>query len=269
MSEPSRLIDVPAALEEDLESAAAEGQLRVLYQPQVELRGCRMVGVEALIRWEHPRLGLLGPAQFMPMAIETGLVSVLDEWVLRTTCAQAREWDARGLPPLRVAVNTSTRRFEQLDLVDTISEVLSDTGLDARRLELEVTEGVVVDEPHENFRVASRLRALGVRLVIDDFGTGLSMLARLRHFPVETLKIDKVFIDEIITEADDSPLVAAMVAMGHALRLEVVAEGVETEEQLAFLRRHGCDLGQGFLFSRPVAPTEIERLLVVSEAVSA
>ncbi len=254
------------ALEGDLHQAINAGQLRVAYQPQFDLVTGRMSGVEALARWDHPTLGPIAPDTFIPLAEESGLIVALDDWVMRTACAQVRAWTDAGLPPVRMAVNLSGRAFWRSRIVERVTEVLALTGINPEQLELEVTESMAVDAvataPNGIGRPLFReLEALGVRLAIDDFGTGYSALGRLQGLPFHTLKIDRSFVEGVENPNDEAPIVAAMIAMAHALKLEVVAEGVETEAQRSFLTRNGCDIGQGYLFSRPVDPAEIEALL--------
>jgi EAL domain-containing protein (putative c-di-GMP-specific phosphodiesterase class I) len=249
------------ALEGDLHHALETGQLKVVYQPQFDLLSGRVVGVEALARWPHPDLGPVSPDVFIHLAEETGLIVQLDDWVMRTACAQAAAWCHAGLPPVRMAVNLSGRAFQRDNVVARVEKALALTGLDPRLLELEVTESMAVDQRSNMRPIFQGLEALGVRLAIDDFGTGYSTLSRLQGFPFHTLKIDRSFIQAIETESDEAPIVAAMIAMAHALRLSVVAEGVETETQRDFLDRHGCDVAQGYLYSRPVEAAEIEALL--------
>jgi EAL domain-containing protein (putative c-di-GMP-specific phosphodiesterase class I) len=249
------------ALEGDLHQALNAGQLRVVYQPQFDLLTGRLMGVEALARWEHPLLGPIAPDTFIPLAEESGLIVSLDDWVMRTACAQAREWADAGLPPVRMAVNLSGQGFWRARIVERVAEVLALTGIDPEQLELEVTESMAVDAVTDTRPVFRELEALGVRLAIDDFGTGYSALGRLQGLPFHTLKIDRSFVMGVESPHDEAPIVAAMIAMAHALKLEVVAEGVETEAQQSFLVRHGCDIGQGFLFGRPVEAGEVEKLL--------
>ncbi len=249
------------ALEGDLHHAIDTGGLRVMYQPQVDLTSGRIVGVEALVRWPHPVHGMITPDRFVPMAEETGLIVSLDDWVLRTACRQAREWSDAGLPPLRVAVNISGRAFQRTSVVERVAATLVTTGLEPGRLELEVTESMAIDQGNDTRPVFQDLEALGVKLAIDDFGTGYSALSRLRGFPFHTLKIDRSFVSEIEDASDEAPIVAAMIAMAHAMNLGVVAEGVETNAQRAYLDRHHCDIGQGYLFSRPVEATVVEAML--------
>jgi EAL domain-containing protein (putative c-di-GMP-specific phosphodiesterase class I) len=249
------------ALEGDLHQALGNGQLRVAYQPQIELLTGRGTGVEALARWDHPTLGAIAPDTFIPLAEESGLIVALDDWVMRTACAQVRAWRDAGLPAVRMAVNLSGRAFWRSCIVERVTEVLTLTGVDPDQLELEVTESMAVDAVTDTRPLFRELEALGVRLAIDDFGTGYSALGRLQGRPFHTLKIDRSFVVGVENPHDEAPIVAAMIAMAHALKLEVVAEGVETEAQQSFLTRNGCDLAQGFLFGRPVDPSEIEAML--------
>jgi EAL domain-containing protein (putative c-di-GMP-specific phosphodiesterase class I) len=252
------------ALEGDLHQAldsTTDSQLRVAYQPQIDLLTGRLIGVEALARWDHPTLGPIAPDTFIPLAEESGLIVDLDDWVMRTACAQVRAWRDAGLPSVRMAVNLSGRAFWRARIVERVTEVLTITGVDPEQLELEVTESMAVDAVTDTRPLFRELEALGVRLAIDDFGTGYSALGRLQGLPFHTLKIDRSFVVGVENPHDEAPIVAAMIAMAHALKLEVVAEGVETEAQQSFLARNGCDMAQGFLFSRPVGPDEIEALL--------
>jgi EAL domain-containing protein (putative c-di-GMP-specific phosphodiesterase class I) len=250
------------ALEGDLHQALRTDQLRVLYQPLVDLRSGGIAGVEALVRWEHPDLGLLGPDQFVPIAEQAGLIDGVDEWVLHTACAQAQAWTAAGLPAIQVSVNISALHFKHRRLVDMVRRAIAATGFDPGFLELELTESVAVHDDDDTRSTLADLRAMGVQIAIDDFGVGYSMLGRLRDFPIDTLKIDKSFVWEITDGDGHAPIVAAIIAMGHSLELSVVAEGVETGPQLAFLSDLKCDLGQGFLFSRPLRCDAVELLLL-------
>jgi diguanylate cyclase (GGDEF)-like protein len=248
------------ALEGELHRASGEGQLRAWYQPLVDLQTGGITGVEALVRWQHHTHGLLTPDRFLPLAEETGVVVEIDRWVMREACRQAVEWSGRGFGHLTIHVNVSGRSFQRPGLVEEVLEVLSETGLEPGRLFLEVSENVASHEAASTLAVLKGLKAHGVGVAIDDFGTGYSVLGRLRHFPLDKLKIDRSFVEEIDSDGK-APLVAAIVRMAHELGLEVVAEGVETEDQLDYLRVHGCDASQGFLFSRPVAAGDLERLL--------
>jgi diguanylate cyclase (GGDEF)-like protein len=257
----NELAHLRLARESELHNAIHRGELRVRYQPQIDLRSGRMVGVEALVRWEHPVLGLIGPAEFVPLAEESDLITEVDAWVLLEACRQGKRWLDEGLPTLRVAVNLSGRHFNTTDkLFETIVRVLDQTGLDPAMLELEVTEGIAVGESDQAVHVLKRLRALGVQLSIDDFGTGYSMLGRLQDFPIDRLKIDRSFVSKIDSATAEAPIVAAMIAMSRSMKIEVVAEGVETLEQQTYLRNKGCDQAQGFLFSHPVEASEISIL---------
>ncbi len=249
------------ALEGDLHHAIDTGGLRVFYQPQIDLASGRIVGVEALVRWPHPTLGMITPDRFVPMAEETGLIVPLDDWVLRTACKQARDWSEAGMFPLRMAVNISGRAFQRANVAERVEETLILTGLEPQRLELEVTESMAIDQGSDTRPVFRDLESLGVKLAIDDFGTGYSALSRLRGFPFHTLKIDRSFVSEIENASDEAPLVAAMIAMAHAMKLDVVAEGVETDAQRIYLGQHDCDVAQGYLFSRPVEASMIEEMV--------
>jgi len=239
-------------LEGDLRRALEREELVLHYQPIVHAATGSIAGAEALVRWQHPSLGLLLPAEFVPIAEENGLIVPLGEWVLRTACAQNRAWQEAGLPPIRVTVNLSSRQIRQGTLTTTVSDALAAAGLEPRWLGLELTESVLMERQHEAVTALHRLRAMGVQLSIDDFGTGYSSLSYLKHFPVDTLKIDRTFVRDLMTVPDDAAITAAIIAMAHALELKVVAEGVETHEHLAFLRGQGCDEIQGYLVGRAV-----------------
>jgi diguanylate cyclase (GGDEF)-like protein len=252
---------VRLSLESGLRRALANGELVLHYQPLVHLGDRRVYGVEALLRWQHPELGLLPPGEFIPVAEVTGLALEFGPWVLRTACAQVKRWQASGFPELSLAVNLTAREFDQSDLVEKVAAALAETGLEARFLDLEITESRAMQNAEATVRTLRGLKSLGVRISIDDFGTGYSSLAYLTRFPIDTLKIDQSFIRDITRDADDAALTAAMIAMAHNLNLQVVAEGVETEQQLAFLMAGHCDRMQGFLFSRPLPPDAVERAL--------
>jgi diguanylate cyclase (GGDEF)-like protein/PAS domain S-box-containing protein len=236
-------------LDARLRRAIVQQELRVFYQPQLDIGSNRIIGAEALIRWKHPERGLIPPAEFVPAAEETGLISEIGAWVLREACRQGSAWLADGLPPLTLAVNLSPHQFLHGDIGTLVAEVLAQTGFPPERLELELTESVLMSREDIAVEVLQSLRSLGVRLAIDDFGTGYSSLAYLKRFPLDVLKIYKGFIKDIPHDADDAEITLAIIAMAHALGFKVLAEGVETPEQLAFLRKHGCDLYQGFIAS--------------------
>ncbi|MFG6429976.1 putative bifunctional diguanylate cyclase/phosphodiesterase [Roseateles sp. LYH14W] len=242
-------------LENALRRAQERGQLSLHYQPQFALEDgdqSRVIGAEALLRWQHPELGWVSPAEFIPIAETTGLILPIGEWVLREALSQLRRWDAAGLPQLTMAVNLSAVQFRHDDLPDLVERVLADVGIPAQRLELELTEGAAMDNPTVAITVMNELHARGVRLSIDDFGTGYSSLSYLKKFRVSKLKIDQSFVRELSDDAEDRAIVDAVIRMAGALGLQTLAEGVETEGQLAFLRRQGCQAVQGYLFSRPL-----------------
>ncbi|MFA6053037.1 MAG: EAL domain-containing protein [Methylobacter sp.] len=248
-------------LEARLRRAIAQNELRIYYQPQVDIESGRIVGAEALVRWQDPVEGLIQPCRFIPMAEETGLILAVGEWVLRETCRQGRQWLDAGLPPLTLAVNVSPYQFSQSDMSGLLAIVLAETAFPANCLELELTESGLMEKEEESVAILNSLRAQGVRLAIDDFGTGYSSLAYLKRFPLDVLKIDKSFIDDIPHKQDDMEIAATIVAMGHTLGFKVLAEGVETVEQLDFLQQQGCDLYQGYLNSHPLSAEDFDELL--------
>lgn len=249
------------ALESRLRLALAQGHLQMYYQPQVEIATGRIVGAEALVRWIDPEEGLISPVRFIPVAETSGVIGPLGEWVLREVCRQGQAWRVAGLPDLTLAVNVSPRQFHLTDLAGCASGALAETGFPPELLELEITETALAERTEEARQVLMRLRALGLRIAVDDFGTGYSSLAQLKRFPIDVLKIDQGFIRDIPQSDDDMAISAAIIAMGHSMGLSVLAEGVETEGQLTFLRERGCDSYQGFLCSRPVAAHEFAALL--------
>jgi diguanylate cyclase (GGDEF)-like protein/PAS domain S-box-containing protein len=249
------------ALENSLRRALERGEFELYYQPQINISSGEIIGVEALSRWQHPELGMVSPVQFIPLALETGLIVPMDEWGLRTACHQAKAWQDAGLPPLRVSVNLSSHQFRQKKLVELVARILGDTRLDPQYLDIELTEGTIMQNAEETIRTLHELKEMGVKLSVDDFGTGYSSLSYLKRFPLDTLKIDRSFIKDISADPDDEALTRAILAMSNSLKLRVIAEGVETEEQLEFLRINGCDEFQGYLFSRPVRATEIAEML--------
>ncbi len=254
-------------LENDLRRAIGRDQLRLHYQPLVDLATDRIVGFEALVRWQHPTRGLVPPIDFIPLAEETGIIVPLGRWVLETACRQAVVWnDLRpDGPRLSMSVNLSAREFGQPDLIDQVDRLLIETGMDPTTLELEITESVMMDQSEVGVRALSRLRDMGVRVVLDDFGTGYSSLAYLKHLPLDTIKIDRSFVAGLDGDADRS-IVGAVIALAHGLRIDVVAEGIETEAQFHLLREMGCDVGQGYLFARPLPAAEASRLLAPSRS---
>lgn len=243
-------------------NGALERQEFILhYQPQVNLITGRIIGAEALLRWQQPELGLIQPDKFISIAEETSLIVPIGEWVLHTACTQARVWQAATQMPIRVAVNLSARQFRQPNLADKVAQILTATGLDPDLLVLELTETSVMENVEATIVTLQRLQAMGVHISIDDFGTGYSSLNYLKRFPIDVLKIDKSFVQEISTDSNDAAIAKAIIAMAQSLQLKVVAEGVETEEQFAFLRQNGCHAMQGYLFSHAIESPEFEKLL--------
>jgi diguanylate cyclase (GGDEF)-like protein/PAS domain S-box-containing protein len=244
-------------LERDLRQAVERGELALLYQPQVRIASGRTVGVEALLRWNHPERGLVRPAEFIGVAEETRLILPIGEWVLRTACEQARRWHRDGCSDLRVAVNLSALQFQQRGLVAVVQEILKDTGVDPDWLVLEITESAAMHDAELTVEVLAMLRAMGLRIAIDDFGTGHASLSYLRQFPIDSLKIDRGFVSDLETSREGSAIVNAIIGLAHGLDLEVVAEGVETEGQLRFLADSGCEEYQGFLISQALSAVEV------------
>ncbi len=249
-------------METELRKALERKELVLHFQPQYDVKNHRIKGIEALVRWQHPERGMVAPGDFIPLAEETGLIGPIGKWVLHTACAQNRSWQKAGLEPVRVAVNLSARQFQHRDLPAMVAEVLEETGLEPRYLELEITETIIMNDLEITIDQLIRLMNLGVRISIDDFGTGYSSLAYLKKFPIHTLKIDRSFVKDIGADSDDTAIVSAVIALAHNLKFEVVAEGVETPDQLCFLRSKNCDTVQGFFFSRPLPAEELEHLLV-------
>jgi len=249
------------SVEASLRRALERHEFVLHYQPKINLHSGTIVGVEALIRWQHPQRGLLAPAQFVSIAEDCGLILPIGRWVLREACLQARAWQDAGLPPITVAVNTSALEFRARDFLENIRATLADTGLEPRHLELELTESVLMRDAESTDSLLHALAGLGVKLAVDDFGTGYSSLSYLRRFPIDTLKIDQSFVNQITSNPDDATLVSAVIGMGKSLKQSVIAEGVETAEQYAFLRAQQCDEGQGYYLGRPMAAEALASLL--------
>ncbi|MEM9056998.1 MAG: EAL domain-containing protein [Pseudomonadota bacterium] len=249
------------SLERDLRKALDNGELSVVYQPQVELDSNRITGLEALLRWHHPERGLVSPAHFIPVADDTGLIVPLGEFVLHSVCAQHDAWCREGRVPMRIAVNVAAKQFYRHGLVAQVRGALKRSGMPPECLELELTEGTIMQDVDECIDALRELRSIGVRFSVDDFGTGYSSLSYLKRFPLNTLKIDQSFVREISTNEDDTAIVEAIIAMARGLQLNVIAEGVETDTQLEFLRRQQCDAAQGYLLGRPASADAVGTLL--------
>jgi diguanylate cyclase (GGDEF)-like protein len=249
------------ALQTALRYALERGELQLYYQPQVNLQTGQIVGAEALLRWHHPERGLVSPDKFIPLAEETGLIISIGEWVLHTACKQTKVWQNAGFSSLRVAVNLSSRQFSQIDLRHQLVQILMETGLDPKYIELELTESMLVQNTEVAIRRLNALKALGVEIAIDDFGTGYSSLSYLQQFPFDILKIDRCFIRNITENSNNAAITKAIIEMAKSLSLKLIAEGVETEAELSFVCKHKCDGMQGYLFSRPVPAHEFEQLL--------
>jgi EAL domain-containing protein (putative c-di-GMP-specific phosphodiesterase class I) len=260
-AELTGLADQRLDMEVRLKRAIEQKELVVFYQPQIDMRTNKVIGAEALVRWQDPEHGLIPPFKFIPLAEETGLIKQIGEWVLQETCRQGKHWLDIGLPPLTLAVNISPIQFHYNDLFRVVTNTLHDTEFPAAYLELELTESALMDREQEAIDILNQLQAEGVRLAIDDFGTGYSSLSYLKRLPLDVLKIDKSFVDDIPNSKDDMEIAATIVGIAHTLRLKVLAEGVETKEQFAFLKEQGCDMYQGYLMSKPIPADQFEQLL--------
>ena len=254
------------ALEHSLRRALERNELLLHYQPKVNLETGRIVGAEALLRWQHPEWGLIAPERFIPIAEETGLIVQIGAWVIRTACNQARQWQDAGLPPVIMSVNLSARQFRQESFVKVVTQILHETGLKPEQLEMELTESMLMHNANAAISILAGLKSIGVRLSLDDFGTGYSSLSYLSRLPIDTLKIDRSFVQHIgdQDECDNGILAQAIISLGHSLNLTVIAEGVETGEQLQFLKAHQCDEVQGFYFCKPTVAGEFAKMLAES-----
>lgn len=250
-------------LESAIRQALEHNEFALHYQPKLDLKTGRILGAEALIRWFQPRSGWVHPADFIPVAEDSGLIVPLTQWVLRQACEQAQAWRTMGLAPLRISVNISAIDFRQREFVDNLAAILKQTGLPPNQLELEITESVLMQNVDETVDILNRIKAMGVRLALDDFGTGYSSLSYLRRFPIDVLKIDQSFVRGLHENSQDAQLISAIIGMGKSLELNIIAEGVETVEQLNFLRSQQCEEGQGFLFSKAVPAKDFAQLLQV------
>ncbi|MNS72747.1 Phytochrome-like protein cph2 [compost metagenome] len=234
--------------------------MMIYYQPQVDLSTGELVGIEALLRWRHPQYGMISPLEFIPLAEETGLIVPLGKWVMRTACIQNKAWQDQGFPAIPVAVNISVRQMEEENFVDSITEVLNETRLDPQYLELEITESIV-QNIEKSTLILRLLRLIGVKLSIDDFGTGYSSLSILKHLPIDKIKIDKSFVDDIIYHSNQGAMVKTIIDMGINLNFKVIAEGIEKKEQVNFLIHNACNLGQGYYYSPPLSIENMEAYL--------
>ncbi len=251
-------------MENSLRKALTRNEFILYYQPQFQIDTGEMVGMEALIRWNHPTQGFIPPSEFIPLAEETGLIIPIGEWVLQTACQQNKSWQQAGFPPVRVSVNISAQQFKQPQLVEIVERILGETKLNPQYLELEITENISMSDVHLTTTTLDRLKKLGIKISIDDFGTGYSSLGYLKRFPIDTIKIDQSFVRDIHADADDAAIVRAIMAMAHSLELNVIAEGVETMEQLNFLEQQNCDEAQGYLFMKPLSVNDLEKKWVES-----
>jgi diguanylate cyclase (GGDEF)-like protein len=251
-------------LEKGLRKALDRDELTLHYQPQVDIMTREIMGMEALLRWDHPELGMVSPADFIPLAEENGMIIPIGEWVLRRACVQNKSWIDAGLSPMRMAVNLSARQFQHNNLVEVVAQILQETDLPAQYLDLEITESVAMF--NESYVIAKlhELKNLGIKISIDDFGTGYSSLSYLKKFPIDALKIDKSFVAEVMNDKDDAEIITTIISMARNLKVSVIAEGVENEQQLQFLRSQKCTEAQGYLFSKPLNPTDLQHLLVRS-----
>jgi predicted signal transduction protein with EAL and GGDEF domain len=248
-------------LQNRLHQALFRAEFNLHYQPQIEIGSGRVIGVEALLRWNNPELGDVVPARLIPVAEDCGLIVPIGAWVMEEACRRAQTWRKAGWPDLTMSVNLSALQFRRAGLIETVAGALERSGLPPHLLELELTESILLQDVENNLDTVRRLKALGVRLSIDDFGTGYSSLSYLKRFAVDRLKIDRSFVRDISTDPDDAAIVRAVIQLARSLRLGIIAEGVETQEQLTFLREEGCQEVQGFLFSRPLEPAAFENFL--------
>ncbi len=240
-----------------LRHALARNELLLHFQPMVDMTSGKLMGLEVLLRWQHPEQGLIPPLKFIPLAEETGLIVPIGEWVLKTACLQLKAWQEQGYEVPRLAINLSTRQFRQKALPETIARILDETGVEARFVELEITESILMDNTGEAVETLRKLNDMGLEISIDDFGTGYSSLSYLKRFPIDKLKIDRSFVQDIATDPDDAAIVTAIIALAHSLQMKVIAEGVEEAAQLVFLSRQGCDQYQGYYFSKPLPAAEV------------
>lgn len=248
-------------IEHGIHEALKRDELDIHYQPQIDLKSKNIIGVEALLRWKHPELGNISPAEFIPLAEQTDLIVPIGEWVMREACREQKEWSEKGYIPITVAVNLSESQFMDNNLVPTILKIIKDTQIEAKYLNLEITEIINVYNINKIIQILTELREIGVKVSIDDFGTGILPLSYLKNLPITHLKIDKSFIDDLILDKSNLVIIKAIIEMAHGLNLKVVAEGVESEEQLLYLENLNCNTVQGYYFYRPMSSSAIEELL--------
>ncbi|MCG7928401.1 MAG: GGDEF domain-containing phosphodiesterase, partial [Candidatus Thiodiazotropha taylori] len=250
-------------MENSLRKALSMKELVLHYQPQIDIRTGRIIGVEALVRWQHPELGLLPPAKFIPLAEDSGLIRPIGEWILRQACLQASKWRDQGFSPQRISVNCnlSAGQLNSENFVGGIQAILAEAGIEAGLLELEITETTIMNDPEHMSEIFNRLRDIGIKLAIDDFGTGYSSLSYLKTLPISKLKIDQSFVRDIPADPDDMAITRAIIALGESLQMQVIAEGVETEAQAEFLKAEGCYLAQGFLYAKPMKSEDLDRYM--------
>lgn len=248
-------------MERHLRRALEHGEFRVFYQPQINLVSGQVVGAEALLRWQRTGVGLVSPDQFMPLAEETGLIIPIGEWVLREACAQCQTWRKWGWKDLRISVNLSGHQFKQANLSAMVASILKETGLEPGFLDFELTENITMQHIDASLKTLKTLKRMGVQISIDNFGTGYSSLRYLKQFPIDRLKIDRSFVSDIANDPNNAAMIVAIIAMAHCMGLEVIAEGIETVEQLRFLKMHGCNDVQGYLLGYPVSAGEFTELL--------
>jgi len=247
------------SLEADLRKALERDELALAYQPQVDQDTRRIIGAEALLRWSHPVRGNVSPADFIPLAEETGLIAPIGEWVLAEACQQTAAWHAAGLDSLTIAINLSERQFRRNNLLQVVAHVLSSTGLAPEFLDLELTESMIMENASSSIETLEALKMMGIKISVDDFGTGYSSLSYLKRFPIDVLKVDGSFIREVATNSDDAAITSAIIAMAQSLKIDVIAEGVETPEQMHFLITQGCTKMQGYMFGRPMSAAQFEQ----------
>ncbi len=249
------------ALTGRLKRAIEKQEFKLFYQPSVDLGTGKVVGMESLLRWEVSDIGMMPPSEFIPVAEESGLIVPLGEWVLKTACMQNKIWQDKGLPRLTVAVNLSGRQFHHQDLVEKVASALQESKLDPQCLDLEITETYAMQDADFSLAILRELKSLGVHISLDDFGTGYSSLSVLKHFPIDTLKIDRSFVKDLATDPKEEAIVSAVIILAHSLGMDVVGEGVETAAELAILKKHHCDKIQGYYFSRPIPVADFEALV--------